>query len=238
MKRKEEEGHSFLKAKSYKLSASSGFGLLELLIALSVFGTIVSFVLFSYGRVSEQLFISNLAHEVALSFREAQSFGVNVRQSVRGPVDAAAFQAAYGLHFDTGAKGTFFVLFADSKETKNDGNEFKYDGLHAANGCTPIANNECLSVFKIGKGNRIERFCGVLPDDTGYGLTGAHEECSTNRISYLDVFFKRPNPDAIIRTDEIEGEKDRYKAARIYLISQKGVKRAVEVWNTGQISIK
>lgn len=220
-----------------------GFALLELLVAIAVFGIIVTFVLFSYGRVAEQLFTSNLAHEVALALREAQSYGVSVRQFKRESNDAqkAAFDAAYGIHFERN-ESKQFVLFVDSARG-GDAQELRYDG-RITDGC-PLP--ECVSIFRVGKKNYIQKFCGVLPQDEGYEPESKRrEECSfvqsggvvvPGKIKFLDVLFKRPNPDALFVSDGKEGGKD-YKAARIYLASEKGVVRAVEVWSTGQISIK
>ncbi len=213
---------SFLNATRYTLHASGGFALLELLIAVVVFGIITTMVLLAYGKVSEQLFMSTLAYEVGLSFRQAQSFGVSVKQLPGGAQNK--FDAAYGIHFAK-TNNNWYVLFADSK---SNGNKLKYDGEDNASGCTSAT--ECVSVFKIAKGNKISKFCGVRSFDGG-------EDCSIGAegITFLDVMFLRPNPDAIIRTNNTDSI---YKAARIYLSSPSGMERKVEVWNTGQISIK
>lgn len=223
-------------------SRSGGFALLELLIAVTLFGIITGGVLLSYSRVGEQLFVTSLAYETALSFRQAQSYGVSVRQFQGG--GASTFDAAYGLYFESGSDKEF-VLFADGNGS---GSRLHYDGLHDASGCVSGSGSECVGVVRVERGNRILKFCGVLPADGGRDRPDEEkrEECNTlstpplnpsPSIAYLDVLFLRPNPDALIRTDR-SGVGERYKAARVYLASPRGEKRVVEVVSTGQISIK
>jgi len=209
-------------------SSERGFSLLELLIAIVLFGIITGFVLVAYGKVSEQLFMTSLAYETALSFREAQSYGVSVRQF------EGSFEYAYGIHFRNGIDKRF-VLYADI----NADSEYN-EGDDDETGCLSSAEGECSSIYRVERNNKIEKFCGVLALDAWPGGE-KQEECNVNSvpetnqtITTLDVSFLRPNPDALIRTD-IGSE---YKAARVYLTSPGGIKRMVEVWNTGQISIK
>lgn len=219
---------------------AGGFGLVELLVALAIFGIITTFVLLAYGRVSSELRTTSLAYEVALSFREAQSYGVSVRVVEQGAgllskEELQSAQSAYGLHFGNG-KPNYYTLFVDKwrDDAKPNialvGQTFRiwrYDGDEEESGCH--SSTECVSVFKLGQGNRIEKFCGIVS-------ASGSEECN---ITELDVSFQRPNPDAIIRTNLSSNDPDRYKAAKIYLKSAQGqLRRTVEVGTTGQIIIK
>mgnify|MGYP001618689927 CR=1 FL=1 len=231
----------FLKAKSYKLKANRGFALIELLIAVVLFGIISTFVILAYNRVSGQLFLSTLAYELALSFRQAQSYGVSVHQF------QGDFDVGYGLHFDSNSQAkTTYAMFADEDGIEGDGLfNGGFGSSYDTSGC--LTATECVSVFKLEKGNTIYKFCGILP--TGDGGRDApdankNEECnayslpsSNPTITFLDVTFLRPNPDAIIRTNRSEGGQ-LYKSARVYVQSPTGEKRVVEVVSTGQISIK
>ncbi|KKW10789.1 MAG: hypothetical protein UY50_C0026G0016 [Parcubacteria group bacterium GW2011_GWA2_49_9] len=233
---------SHLKDRSLKLKAKRGFALIELLIAVVLFGIISTFVILAYNRVSGQLFLSTLAYELALSFRQAQSYGVSVHQF------QGDFDVGYGLHFDSDSQAkTTYAMFADEGEIDgifNGGFGSAYD----ASGC--LANNvECISVFKLEKGNTIYKFCGVLPTGDGgrdVADTDKNEECNiastppdggNPNIAFLDVTFLRPNPDAIIRTNR-SADGQLYTSARVYVQSPTGEKRVVEVVSTGQISIK
>lgn len=235
---------SLVKGQRLKVNSprSGGFALLELLVAVTLFGIIAAMVLLAYSRIGEQLFITTLAYEVALSLRQAQSYGVSVREFRGG--GAETFAAAYGLRFKSDSDKQF-VLFADGK---TGGHRLQYDGEDDASGCLSVSGSECVSIFLIERGNRILKFCGVLLLDGGRDAPDEQkqEECNaastppsnpSAAISFLDVLFLRPNPDAIIRTDR-SGSGERYKAARVYLVSPRGERRVVEVVNTGQISIK
>lgn len=241
MKEKHKLKASFLNAKRHTLNA--GFSLVELLVAIALFGTIASLILFSYRKVSNQLFVTTLAYEIALSLRQAQSYGVSVHEFRDG--ETGTFDVGYGLHFDSGSLKTY-ALFADrGGETGDATFNGSYGTAYNNTGC--LSATECISVFLLENGNSISKFCGVLPTgDLGRDAADSNknEECNVNSlpasnptITYLDVTFLRPNPDATIKTNQnIFGS--RYKAARIYVISPAGDRRAVELVNTGQISIK
>ncbi|MDO8619989.1 MAG: type II secretion system protein [bacterium] len=222
-----------------------GFALVELLIAVALFGIISSFVLIAYNRVSGQLFLTTLAYEIALSFREAQSYGVSVHQ-FQTTGQTQTFDVGYGLHFDAGSANTY-VLFADKDGVEGDA---RFNGgfgtSYNATGCLSLA--ECLTVSLLERGNTISKFCGVLPlGDGGRDVSdsGKNEQCNVNslpasnpEIAFLDVTFLRPNPDAIITTDMTVSLGQKYKAARVYIVSPTGEKRVIEVAGTGQISLK
>ncbi len=192
----------------------AGFALIELLLAVTIFGIVSTFLVLVYQKMGDRLFLTATGYDIALSFREVQSFGISVKQDAAG-----GFESGYGLHFETGS-ATTFVRFSDTSGVG--GVPFVYDGAHTESGCT---FGECLAVLRIERGNRLLKFCGVLGDNT--------EHCA---ISYLDVSFLRPNPDAVIRTNE--SDTTTYKAARIYIISPANETRVIEVVNTGQISVK
>lgn len=210
---------------------AGGFALTELLIALALFSIAAAIVVITFNVVSERLFTKNLAYAIALSFRQAQSYGVSVRGT-----SATDFTAGYGLHFDAGdGNSKVFLLFADTNGDSRFNSEFGkgYD----ESGC--LSGNECIESFRVERNNKIEKFCGVLPIDSA-PAGEKMEECDIGTyplISRLDVLFKRPYPDAIINTD-LSGAAERYKGARIYVISPRGERGTVEVMNTGQISVK
>lgn len=200
-----------------------GFALVELLTAIAIFGILSAFLVTVYQKMRDRLFLTSTAYEVALAFRETQSFGVSVKQSGSGA--SANFNSAYGLHFETGSNATF-IRFADTLSGGAD--ETFYGEGHTDSGC--VASTECLTVLRLEQGNTLEKFCGITTTET--------TECSdTSGVTFLDISFRRPNPDAVIKTNRSISDSTLYTAAEIHLISPLGDHKEVRVTNTGQISV-
>lgn len=125
---------------------NAGFTILELVVSLSIFVIISTLVLANYSTYIGKLSVDNLAHEIAISIRQAQVFGQNVREF---GVGSGQFPS-YGIHFDSTNEDSF-VLFADVNSNR------KYDG----NDCTSLGT-ECIERFIIQSGARITDLCGDL----------------------------------------------------------------------------
>lgn len=130
------------KANSYKLKANEGFTLVELLVTLSLFVVITTIVLFSQSKFNGSILLTNLAYDVALTVRQAQTFGVNVREVSSGGGD---FQKAYGVHFDaTDADSKKkFILFIDDVSVNG-----KYD-----------SSDSIVNTYSVKRGNYIKNIC-------------------------------------------------------------------------------
>lgn len=206
-------------------SVRRGFSLIEMLIVVGLFTVITAFALMNHARFGENILATNLAYDIALSLREAQSYGLSVRESA--PL-SGSFDVGYGVHF---LHDWFFVFFADRN------NNQKYDGTSVDGVCVVSDTSECLKVYRLERGNTIASFCGIL---AASGASECHVFPNTDEtISFADVLFKRPKPDAFIRTN-LNGQGEvRYRGARITIVSPRAQeRRTVEVFQTGQISIK
>ncbi|TSC84081.1 MAG: hypothetical protein G01um101417_350 [Parcubacteria group bacterium Gr01-1014_17] len=192
---------------------------MELMVVIALFTIITGAALMNHARFGEGILATNLAYDVALSFREAQSYGIAVREPSSG---AGTFSFSYGLHF---SGGDSFVFFND-----RDNADRLYGGT-----------SEFLKVYRFERGSRIESFCGVPAsgalecrrfDAEGKVVVGG-------AISHLDITFKRPVPDATFVTGLNNANIVRYQSARITIVSPRGrERRTVEVFETGQISIR
>lgn len=161
-----------LQPKTYHLPPSRGFTLIELLVTLSLFVVLTIIVIFSQSKFNGSILLTNLAYDVALTARQAQSFGVNVRENTLDNSSGTSFKHAYGVHFNT-TDTKHFILFSDSV-----GGDGKYDS-----GADSLVNK-----YSIKRGSYISDICvGVSPS------------CSS--VNTLDITFLRPNPDAIIKSD-------------------------------------
>ena len=115
----------------------TGFTLIELLVTISIFVIISSVMFFSFPTFGSRTVLNNLAHEIALAVRQAQVFGISVREFTPGEFPH------YGIFFNT-SNNAEFVLFADLN--KND----LYDET----------SGELAERFVIRKGNYVSRLCG------------------------------------------------------------------------------
>ena len=114
----------------------SGFTLVELLVSVAIFTLITTTAVFNNAQFNGNVLLTNLAYEVALSVRQAQFYGITVKQS-----STNTFDAGYGIHFDT-ATPAAYILFED-KPTP--------DKTYTA--------NEALETYTLRKGNTISKVC-------------------------------------------------------------------------------
>lgn len=184
-----------------------GFTLVELLISISIFTVITTVAVFSHTEFNGSVLLTNLAYEIALSIRQAQFYGISVKQN-----SSSNFDSSYGIHIDTNSPTTY-TLFEDTAVSTQ----------HVKD-----SNDVDVQTFSISRGNKISKICigGSLP-------------CVSAR--FLDLTFKRPNPDAYIASgnDTDSGAiTGSYKSeADICISSPQGTVRKIIVESTGQISV-
>jgi len=91
------------------------FTLIELLVSMSIITVILSGVLYNYGGFNDSLAVSSATQEMAITIRQAQAYGINVKES---GVDSGQFNYAYGIYFNTQSPSSY-VVFVDSTPTNN-----------------------------------------------------------------------------------------------------------------------
>lgn len=187
-----------------------GFSLLELLVVMSIFSVISLIVLANHSRFNSSVLLGSLAYKIALSVREAQVYGLSVRGQ------STSFQVGYGVHF---AGGTTYTLFADM-----DGNKM-YDTI-ADNG---FPADVIVKAYTLSQGHLISDFCGIQ-------VSGTRQCAVGSVITYLDVVFLRPDPDASM-VSNIFAPPSSYSSAEITVSSPQGSTRKVTVASTGQVSV-
>lgn len=179
----------------------------------------------SSSRFNSTVLLTNLAYEIAFSIREAQSFGLNVREFAAG-TEAATFNAGYGAHFfgrheNGNPNWNDYIIFADFIAAGDKTGNFFYDGNEDGGG-------EFVAKYTTKKGNFIDKFCGVKAN--GEEVCGG---ATDDTLDFLNIVFLRPNPDAIFASNLDLA----FRAAKIYVRSPQNTVRVVRVENTGQITV-
>jgi len=192
----------------FSLKSDKGFTLIELLAVAGIIVLITSLILVNNNKFGGKILLENLAYDVALSIRQAQVYGISVRQFEGG------FTSGYGVYFNMTSQKAY-SLFGD----KNG------DGLW--NPGTPGTPGEDVkpSPYSIERGYHIYKLCAPR---------GANASTCT-AVNRLDIVFRRPEPDAYIRRNGLAAVQE---SARIVLRSPRGDEASVVVHVTGQISVE
>ncbi len=226
------------KIKYYFKNQQKGMTLIELLVVIAIFTMISSFVMYDYGSFRSTASTQNLANDIALSIRKAQSSAIGVRSI------GSDFQYGHGIHFTNSSNisnpmsgsNKSFVLFKYLKP-KPTGNShrghsrmYNYNRNNNSMNCgNPKV--ECEEIVNIKGPDKIST---IYLD----GVRQLSPEGS------LDIVFERPNPDALfcyrstitslcdtnISSVQIEVSKRLKNKNNL-------VTRTITVWNTGQISV-
>ena len=179
-----------------------------MLVVLAIFILLASVILANNSRFNNHIVLENLAHDIALSVRQAQIYGIAVQRYSSGQ-----FNVAYGVHFDASAgNDKNYLLFAD----------VNLDHIYQA--------GESLIATTLSGGYSISDVCL-----TPYGI-GATETCVSGGLpSVTDITFTRPEPDAKIYNSS---HPELSQRVRIIVLSPKGERLAIVVEGSGQISVQ
>jgi len=198
-----------------KNKRKGGFSMIELLIVIAIFTIITTVALFDQGKLNSNVLLTNLAYDVALTVREAQSYGVGVRYAS----SSRDTLGGYGVYLDATAQDQI-VVFHDID----------------ANGEYDSATEEVKTYkFLNQRGNQLAELC--VGDSTNALSTSP--ECSDypfgRMASTTNITFKRPDPEANFRAngEVVSGP------AYLVLKSQDGTNcRAVVIESSGQIRVE
>jgi prepilin-type N-terminal cleavage/methylation domain-containing protein len=205
-------------------SLNKGFTLTELVVSIGIMLIIMGIVLTNQSSYSQSMLLSNETSSIALALRQAQVYGISVKEVAPGSDE---FTAGYGLAFDTTSNGsnTIYIAFADRT---NGANKYLYDYGGDWSTCEVGETSECLTKTVLQGGNVISSLCEISLSD--------NEDCSIGRV---DVTFTRPETDAHFTFFDTTGQQitpSDVKAAKISLTSPANVTKSVTVYTTGQIS--
>lgn len=186
------------------INFEKGFTVLELVISIGIFALMSAVLLAKYGTFNQGVLLNNLAYDIALTIRNAQSYGLNVRSASRS---ANLFDNPYGVHFDLANDPTHFIFFVDLN-----GNGVYDDDPQIAN----------LAKTTITRGSVISDLC-----------VGNSGNCN---VDTLDITFKRPDPNAIIKHNRFQNMYN--SDADITITAIDGLSKKIKVRSTGQITVE
>lgn len=220
---------------TYISKGTTGFTLVELMVVVGIFAFMSALILANYPRFNAQIILENTAHEVALEVRQAQSFGLGVRESSRGSAEYPAY-GVYIPEIDGASENKMHVyLYADIDDNQ------RYEG----GSCVPGAG-ECVEVLTL-RNHYIAALCGDIKTtfsstepfrtrDEVISFSAAHPSaCDKDSI---DILFTRPNPDAALRSFINGGSETEHNDIEIIVSTSQGDVRTVIVWSTGQITVE
>lgn len=207
-----------------------GFSLVELLIVLGIIVIITAIVLLSHTSFNRSILVTNTAYSVAVSIRQAQSFGLSSRAF------SGYNNAGYGIFFDADDL-THYTLFGDIG-----GSGAPSWCPKGATGtpeakpgnCTYESASERVTTYGLGQGFSMTDFCGITPTGTKY--------CASDTLFNMAVVFMRPNTESII-TGLVGGGRDATKVelscgvAWIKAPGAAGATRCVTISQTGQVAV-
>lgn len=202
-------------------SYNKGFTLVELLVTIAIFTLMTGFIAVKYGNFSKSMVINNLAYDIALTLREAQSYGVSVAdvKSLSDTTTTSRFDRSYGVHFDT-ATPKVFTLFVDSLGGAGNVGDGKFQAL------------EAIRTFTISGNNTVYALCHDAACVINVGTAGALAG------TYADVMFKRPNPNPVITSGVYPAAGAvNYLEIRIKN-SDDSIRKKIVIRSSGQISIE
>ena len=191
----------------------AGFTLLELMVVGAIFALLSAIVLANNSRFGNVIVLQNLAHDIGLTIREAQIYGISVKRcdstKVTGCTTANQFKLAYGMHFTENA--ATYELFAD---------------LDANGAYSP---GETIKGMTIAGGYRVSDIC-ILTDSAGA------DACT---VTELNVVFLRPEPDACINGAFVNGAcLSANVRGKIVVASNRDDRATIIVERSGQISVQ
>ncbi len=207
-----------------------GFTLFEMMVSVGIFVLITTVGIVNYRKFGSDIFITNLAYDIALSARKAQSYGINVKESKATNL-SSSFNYGYGLNFAIGPSvdRTTYYLYNDFYPFGNPNG--KYDGAITENGST---TDEYVEKFKLLKRSVISKICRIP--------VGNNNEICNNScdVTKLDITFFRPNPDAriVFTSGATTYGTSTNKAARVYIKTPDGREKRIDFYSIGQISVE
>ena len=198
-------------------SGSSGFTLVELMVTVGIFVFMTALVVVKYGSFNDGTLLTSMAYDVALTLRDAQSYGLNV-QGYTPSSGLQNFNNPYGIHFSSASGSNHqMTLFSDLNN----------NGVYSGN------PSDVITTYTLTNGGIVSSLCV----GTGPGVSACPPLNLTTGT--LDITFKRPDPNAIITANSVPASTLTYAYAEIKVENaSKTSTRTIVVRETGEIAVQ
>jgi prepilin-type N-terminal cleavage/methylation domain-containing protein len=210
-----------------------GFTLIEMLVVLTIIVLITGIVLSGQQDFNRSLTVTDTAYTVALSIRQAQTFGLSSRT-----YNSSVTNAGYGVHFDTATPGAY-LMFADVSHNAAVpaycpvGTAGQPDAK-LGNCLFDAGGNEVAQNYKFGRGFTITQLCGRDTSGTTHCNTGG----TVNDLSGIDILFTRPNTSSIVTGLRSSAGNLQLRDAQLKVVAPNSVGvRSVCVTQAGEVSV-
>lgn len=202
-----------------------GFTLVELVVSMGIIVAMISVVLSNQATYTSSASLNNVADEIYLTLRQAQTYGVGVKEFSPG---TAEFGVSYGISFNKTSSGSddAYIFFGD-RGVQNGRYDSGWD-------CPTGGASECIAKILLTQGIRINEICRVR--------NNPNNPYQCNNIGRIDITFTRPSTMAQIvffnsAGNPIEDDPE-FIGARIGVLSPQGLTRSVIIYYNGQISVR
>lgn len=190
--------------------SQQGFSFVEFIVIISIFAIMAGVALFNFRGFNSSVSLNNLAHDIALTIRQAQVYGISASEG--GDVNPVSQVRGVYFPYITSAFDTQFIIFLDTDPASNMASIITYDaGVDVDLDKVGITTQDRITDIAIGS------------DAAG----------ATSCTSEVVIAFKRPNPNSMIFCGQTPGA-----FARITITNTvSGDEKFIEVWPTGQIAV-
>ena len=212
-----QEKHDFrLGTRDFRLSY--GFTLVELMVTVGIFHFMTALVVVKYGSFNDGILLTSMAYDVALTLRDAQSYGLNV-QGYTPSSGLQNFNNPYGIHFSSASGNKQMTLFSDLNSS----------GVYSGSA------NDVITTYTLTNGGLISSLCVTnSPAASGDPCTSDSNHVSP---SVLDITFKRPDPNAIIKANGASTPTYAYAEIQVENAAKTST-RTIVVRGTGEIAVQ
>ncbi len=210
-----------------------GFTLVEMMVVIAIIGFVTVVAITGQNDFNKSLTLTDTAYTVALSVRQAQTYGLSSR------VFSGATNAGYGTRFDAATPNTY-LLFSDiSKVNYPAVPTYCPMGTAGQPDAKPgncrydASGSEMVQNYTFSRGFTITQLCGR---DTGGGRR-CSDDTQTAPLTSIDILFVRPNTTSVVTGTTAGGSLQLRDAMLKLSAPNNAAARYICVSQAGQVSV-